>query len=200
MCAMSNRELSSLAESVFVGGRVVLSFLEMSDAEELLYLVDTSRSSLGKWLPWVEGFRTLQDARSSIDAYETQRRMGNGGAFGIRLEEDGALAGEFILQWIDAQNRIASLGYFLGSAFEGKGLAWEAGRLVLGFLRTAGIHRVEVSAATENAKSNALAERLGFRMEGIAEDAEFLHGKFWNHNRWALVFGESDRSGYDCKH
>lgn len=200
MCAMSNRGFTALDESVLVGGRVALAFLEMSDAEELLYLVNASRGSLEKWLPWVEDFYTLQDARSSIDAYETQRRMGNGGAFGIRLEEDGALAGEFILQWIDLRNRVASLGYFLGSEFEGKGFAREAGTLVLEFLRTAGIHRVEISAATENAKSNALAERLGFRMEGVAVDAEFLHGKFWNHNRWAFVFDENSRSGYDCKH
>lgn len=200
MCAMSNRGFTALDESVLVGGRVALAFLEMSDAEELLYLVNASRGSLEKWLPWVEDFYTLQDARSSIDAYETQRRMGNGGAFGIRLEEDGALAGEFILQWIDLRNRVASLGYFLGSEFEGKGFAREAGTLVLEFLRTAGIHRVEISAATENAKSNALAKRLGFRMEGVAVDAEFLHGKFWNHNRWAFVFDENSRSGYDCKH
>ena len=200
MCAMSNRDFSTLDGSVLVGGRVALAFLEMSDAEELLYLVNASRGSLERWLPWVERFRTLQDARSSIGAYEVQRKMGNGGAFGIRLEEDGALAGEFILQWMDLRNRVASLGYFLGDEFEGKGIAREAGTLVLEFLRTAGIHRVEISAATENAKSNALAERLGFRMEGVAVDAEFLHGKFWSHNRWALVFDENSRSGYDCKH
>ncbi len=200
MCVTSNRDFSVPAESVLVGARVALAFLEMSDAEELLYLVNASRSSLERWLPWVEGFRTLQDACSSISAYEVQRKTGNGGAFGIRRLEDGALAGEFIVQWIDPRNRCASLGYFLGSEFEGNGLAREAGRLVLESLRTAGIHRVEISAATENAKSNALAESLGFSLEGLARDAEFLHGKFWNHNRWALVLGESSPAGYGCKH
>ncbi len=198
MCAMSSKVLAE--KPVLVGMRVALSFLEKSDAEELLYLVNASRNSLEKWLPWVENFHTLQDALSSIDAYDMQQKMGNGGAFGIRRLEDGALAGEFILQWIDPRNRVASFGYFLGSEFEGKGLAFEAGTLVLEFLKTAGIHRVEISAAVENARSNSLAKRLGFRKEGIAVDAEFLHGKFWSHNRWALIFDENSRFGYDCKH
>ncbi len=198
MCAMSNSLLSE--KKVLLGSRVALAFLEKPDAEELLYLVDASRNSLGRWLPWVESFFTLQDAFSTIAAYDMQQKMGNGGAFGIRRLEDGALAGEFILQWIDPRNRSASIGYFLGSEFEGKGLAFDAGRLVLEFLRSEGIHRVEISAATENARSNALAKRLGFRKEGVAVDAEFLHGKFWTHNRWALVFGENSRFGYECKH
>lgn len=198
MCATSSKVLAE--KPVLLGMRVALSFLEKSDAEELLYLVNASRNSLGTWLPWVENFYTLQDAFASIAAYDMQRETENGGTFGIRRLEDGALAGEFILQWIDPRNRSASLGYFLGSEFEGKGLATEAGRLVLKYLREMGIHRVEISAAVENARSNALAERLGFRKEGVARDAEFLHGKFWSHNRWALFFDENSRSGYDCKH
>lgn len=198
MCAMSNKILPE--KPVLMGKSVALALLEKSDAEELLYLVNASRNSLETWLPWVKSFHTLQDALSAISAYDVQQKMGNGGAFGIRRLEDGALAGEFILQWIDSRNRSVSLGYFLGSVFEGKGLAFEAGRLVLEYVKKIGIHRAEISAATENARSNSLAKRLGFRKEGVAVDAEFLHGKFWSHNRWALVFGENPRFGYECKH
>lgn len=198
MCAMSSNVLPE--NFVLAGKHVALAFLERSDAEELLHLVNASRNSLGRWLPWVENFHTLQDAVTSIAAYDMQQKLGNGGAFGIRCLEDGALAGEFILQWVDPRNLSASLGYFLGSEFEGKGLALESGRLVLKYLKELGIHRVEISAATGNAKSNALAERLGFRKEGVAVDAEFLHGKFLDHNRWAFIFDSNPRFGYECKH
>lgn len=188
MCAMSNdRKDFFPSETLLTGSRVALAFLELSDAEELLYLVNSSRKALSEWLPWVENFRSIGDARTSISAYELQREMGNGGAFGIRRLDDGAFVGEIVLQWLDVRNRSASLGYFLGDAFWGKGLAAEAGTLALGYLREMGIHRVEISAAAENEKSNALAERLGFFGEGVARDAEYLHGKFWDHNRWAMV-------------
>lgn len=185
MFAMSTERSDS---PLLTGPRVALAFLEQADAEELLYLVESSRETLSKWLPWVETFHSLGDARASISAYELQREMGNGGAFGIRRLDDGALAGEIVLQWLDPRNRSAAIGYFLGSAFRGMGLATEAGNLALEYIREMGIHRVEISAAVENGESNALAERLGFRWEGVSRDAEFLHGKFWDHNRWGLVF------------
>lgn len=186
MCKTSN-EFYEMPEEVLEGERVTLAFLEPEDSEEVLYLVDSSRDSLGAWLPWVENFTEIGDAYSAISAYQMQRDMANGGAFGIRRLEDGALVGEVVLQWIDWKNRSASFGYFLGSAFEGEGLATEAMHLALGYVQNLGIHRVEISAAVENKKSCALAKRLGFEQEGIAKDAEFLHGKWQNHAKFAKI-------------
>ena len=83
MCKTSN-EFYEMPEEVLEGERVTLAFLEPEDSEEVLYLVDSSRDSLGAWLPWVENFTEIGDAYSAISAYQMQRDMANGGAFGIR--------------------------------------------------------------------------------------------------------------------
>ena len=186
---MSNplNNLYEMPDEVLEGERVFLRFLDEEDSEELLYLVDSSREELGTWLPWVKTFNNMGDAYNAISAYRMQRDMANGGAFGIRRFEDGALLGEVILQWIDWKNRSASFGYFLGSEFWGEGFATEAMKLALDYVRALGIHRVEISAAVENERSCKLAKRLGFEQEGVAKDAEFLHGKWRNVARFAQI-------------
>ncbi|MEE3340835.1 MAG: GNAT family protein [Hallerella sp.] len=183
----TSNDLHEMPEEVLEGDRVVLAFLDDEDSEELLYLVDSSREELDVFLPWVESFLEMGDAYSSISAYKMQRDMANGGAFGIRRIEDGALLGEVILQWIDWKNRSVSFGYFLGSEFWGEGYATEAVKLALDYVRRLGMHRVEISAAVENKRSCDLAKRLGFEQEGVAKDAEFLHGKWHDIARFARI-------------
>lgn len=173
---------------VFEGDRVAVAFLEEADAEEFLYLVHSSRESLDRWLPWVESVRSVESAENFLAAYQMQRELDNGGMMGVRVRESGALAGAVVLQWIDMKNRSAALGYFLGKEFEGMGLATEAVSLVLENIRNRGIHRVEILASTQNRKSCALAERLGFLKEGVSRDAEFLHGKWQDILRFAKIF------------
>ena len=40
------------------------------------------------------------------------------------------------------------------------------------------LHRVIVYAATENRRSRGVAERVGFTLEGIAREAEWLGDRF----------------------
>jgi len=192
MCVtLNNMNLFEMTPEVLEGDSVELSFLELKDSEELLFLVNSSREHLSRWFPWVESFLALEDASASIDAYQMQREMANGGAFGIRRLEDGALMGEVILQWVDRKNLSGSIGYFLGEEFIGNGYAREAVQLVVDYaFRKLGLHRLEISAAEENAPSIALALALGFQKEGFFRDFEFLHGKFLSHCRFSLLSGD----------
>jgi ribosomal-protein-serine acetyltransferase len=50
-----------------------------------------------------------------------------------------------------------------------------------------GLHRMEIHAATENVKSRAVAERLGFTQEGVAKGAEWLHQRWVDHAVYAML-------------
>jgi ribosomal-protein-serine acetyltransferase len=51
------------------------------------------------------------------------------------------------------------------------------------------LHRIEIRCATGNAKSSAIARRLGFVEEGVLQEAE------WLYDRWVdlRVFGMIER-------
>ena len=52
------------------------------------------------------------------------------------------------------------------------------------------LHRAVIRAATENAPSRAVAERLGFRLEGVEREAQLVNGEFVDLVRYALLSTE----------
>ena len=66
----------------------------------------------------------------------------------------------------------AEWGIALGSAWWGRGLFEDAGRLVLAFaFETLGVHRLEARVATQNARGNAAVGKLGAVAEGMLRRA-----------------------------
>ena len=49
------------------------------------------------------------------------------------------------------------------------------------------LNRVEISAGVENSRSRALAERLGFQLEGIARESAWVNGHFLDPARYAML-------------
>ena len=81
-----------------------------------------------------------------------------------------------------------SLGYWIGTAYEGRGLATEACRLALDVaFDTLGLHRVEAGVVPRNAKSRRVLARLGFREEGLALRYLELGGVWEDHLMHALT-------------
>ncbi len=68
---------------------------------------------------------------------------------------------------LDAEGQEAELGYWVGRRFWGHGVAPEAaGRIARWALANLGISRVVASALTENARSQGVLRRIGFREVG----------------------------------
>lgn len=50
-----------------------------------------------------------------------------------------------------------------------------------------GLNRVEIRAAVENTKSQAIPRRLGFQEEGIVKEAEWLYDRYVDHIAFAML-------------
>jgi ribosomal-protein-serine acetyltransferase len=157
-----------------------LRLLEERHAQELSDLTERNQEHLRDWLPWVDTSRTVEDRKKFIRDSLKQFAQNKGFVAGIWFE--GRLAGVIGYDAIDWENRSTEVGYWLGEEYQGRGLATTACRTLVehAFLEL-GLNRVSIAWATENRKSCAIPERLGFRREGVKHQAEWLYDHFVDH-------------------
>ena len=112
-----------------------------------------------------------------------------GESYLICRNEDGALAGSASLGHIVFGNlRSAYLGYSAFVPHQRRGFMSEGLELVLRHAFGAlALHRVEVNVQPDNARSIALAERLGFRREGYSPRYLKIGGRWRDHVRFAML-------------
>lgn len=144
----------------------------VEDAEELFALVDANRERLARWFPWVDGSTGPQTQRTFIErciASETDLE-GNGIWVGAELAGGIGMS-------VDVIGNSAEIGYWLDARFERRGLVTRGCALFIehGF-RVMGLHRIMIRAAVDNARSRAVAERLGFTQEGVGRESGRVGG------------------------
>ncbi len=164
--------------------------LAASDVAELTALVQASRERLRRWLPWAERLDPAGTA-AFVRTASAERRAGGGQQLGLR--EGGRLVGVIGYRRLDPPTNL-DVGYWLGEGAEGRGLMTLACRgLVAHVFAAEGAHRVQIRAATGNARSRRIPERLGFRLEGILREAEQLPCGWVDHCVYGLTVGDWGR-------
>jgi ribosomal-protein-serine acetyltransferase len=151
---------------VDLGEGVTLRRYEMRDLDALWQAIEEERERIAVWMPFVEGVRTIEDERTWLETVVADEAgIGGGGLWsgseflggvGLSLGPFG-IAGE--------------IGYWIRAAYEGRGHITRACRAMIdiGF-QELGLHRIEIRAGLENARSRAVPERLGFTYEGIERE------------------------------
>jgi RimJ/RimL family protein N-acetyltransferase len=93
----------------------------------------------------------------------------------LAILEDGVVVGVI---WFRRGARPFEVGYYLHRNAWGRGLATRALRLVAQWMfRERGADRIVLCTHPENVRSQAVAERAGFRRDGVVEQyAEFKDG------------------------
>jgi ribosomal-protein-serine acetyltransferase len=173
--------------------RTELRPLERQHARELFERLEANRAHLRRWHPQVELLRTLADVEKSI-AFWQQQTANNRGIY-AGIWHDGRLCGMINHLSVDWQNRCAVLSYWLDAAHQGRGIMTACCRVFLAHaFDTWKLNRVTIESATENARSRAIAERLGFKLEGIVRGIEWLHDHFADHALYGLLRSEYVKS------
>jgi len=163
--------------SIKIRDDLELGLLEQRHAEELFALVDQNREYLREWLPWVDNSRSIADTQEFIKS--SLEQFASNGSFGTGILYQGKLAGAIGFHYIDWSNRATSIGYWLAASFQGKGLMTKACRTLVDYaFNELGLNRVEIRCATENTKSRAIPQRLGFKQEGTIRQAEWLYDHY----------------------
>ena len=159
--------------------------LHSSDAQRIFDLVDQNREYLSKWLPWVEGTRSVDDSKAFLKMVEGQHAAQNGLHCGLILQEQ--LVGLIGLRFTSGDH-IANIGYWLSEHATGRGLMTHSTKRLCryGFERL-GLERLEIRAATENKQSWSIPERLGLTREGRLRRSEKIADRYLDHYMYSLI-------------
>lgn len=162
---------------IILGGGAELRPLGEADADSLFTLTDENRAYLRRWLPWLDGTRSVDDTRAFLREIEKARAAGRAEHFG--LWQNGRLVGTIGIGISDRKPGTAEIGYWLSAEAQGRGLMTHAARVLVDYaFDRLGLTRIEIHCAVENERSRAIPERLGFHQEGVLERAEWLYDHF----------------------
>lgn len=119
---------------------------------------------LREWATWAQQEPTYDLSRewvnSRVEAYFRGR------AIPCMIYDGHRALGSIELR-IDPDRGIGEIGYWLDEDAEGRGIVTRACQSLMDYGETLGLKRFELRIATANDKSSAVAERLGFELEGI---------------------------------
>ncbi|WP_114792088.1 GNAT family protein [Niabella yanshanensis] len=153
-----------------------LIFNQASHAAELFALVDSNRSHLSRFLPWVPHMLSVKDMERYLLNCEKLNREGLDTSFNILQQR--RIVGRIGLSYINKANKTANIGYWLAQKAQGAGLISKAVKALLGFgFEELDLNRIEIKAATTNLRSKAIPEKLGFHFEGILREAEWVNNE-----------------------
>jgi ribosomal-protein-serine acetyltransferase len=163
--------------------------VEACHADAIFALTDANRAALREWLPWVDDTRAPDDTRGFIEGALRQLASGNG--FQAGIWHTGQIAGMIGFHYFDRHNRKTEIGYWLGAAFQGKGIMTRACRALLGYaFGEQRLNRVEIRCATDNARSRAIPQRLGFHEDGVLRQDSWLYDHYVDTVVYSLLAGE----------
>jgi ribosomal-protein-serine acetyltransferase len=153
-----------------------LRLLEEADARELHALIEANRAYLAPWLPWAAG-QTFDDTVEFIRGTQSQARANEG--FQAAIVTEQGIVGVIGYVNLDWGNRSTRVGYWLDEEQQGRGTMTAAVRLLVDRALTVWrLNRVEIIVATENRRSRAIPERLGFREEGTLRQFQLVGGRY----------------------
>ena len=138
----------------------------------------TTRDPLVLHHTHVPARQTLEDLRSWVCNRERERLAGRELAFAIAGVDDDAFLGCVSLLRFEWEDRRAEVGYYLAPWARGRGVMTRAVHMLSRWaLAEVPLARLALIADHDNAPSQAVAERCGFRREGVLRSFEERKGR-----------------------
>jgi ribosomal-protein-serine acetyltransferase len=158
-----------MAIAIPVAEGLHLSQLTDDDAAAYAGVIQRNVEHLARWLPHIAKLRTDAAVRAylrRIEEYVVHRCW-----LELTIRSGDEIVGFVGLYNVDRLNRMAMAGYWVAQSHTGRGIATRSLQALCDFaFCDYDIHRLELHIAVENHPSRVVAERAGFRFEGVLSD------------------------------
>jgi ribosomal-protein-serine acetyltransferase len=172
-----------------VDHEITLGLLQETDAADIFELLQRNRAHLDPWLRWSGRVKTIEDTTALIRRFQQKHVDGDG--FHIGIWKQNKLTGGLVCHYINRESSKTEIGYWLAAEYIGRGLVTRTVQVVIQYLFVVEkMHRIEIQCATDNLPSRAVAERLGFTLEGIKRESEWLTSRYADHYLYSLLAHE----------
>ncbi len=154
-----------------------LRLYEERHAPAVAQVVEENRAHLRQWLPWLDSSRSVDDSLAFIRG--SLKQFANNEGFQTGIWYNDQLVGGIGFHSLDWPSQKVEIGYWLAASMQGKGLMTKATRTMVTYaFHELGLNKVEILCATDNTRSRAIPERLGFSREGVIRDAGWLYDHY----------------------
>ena len=179
------------------GARVYLRPPTMQDYAAWAELRALSRQHLTPWEPqWARDELTRSSFRRRLKAAQREMRDDLSYSYLIFAETPLRLVGGLNISNVRRGiAQAASIGYWIGAPYAGRGLMTDAVRAVAPFaFNSLRLHRLEAACLPTNVASMRVLEKAGFRLEGQARQYLKIDGRWQDHNLYALLHDDLQAS------
>ena len=148
--------------------------------------MDRAREHIRPWVGPKFPTEGVVAARTQLDRYADSAARDGARIFGIW--DNNILVGGVLFVDFNVAAGTCEIGCWLEPAAEGRGLITAAcTALVEWAFGVRGIHRVEWRCRADNARSSAVANRLGMRLEGALRGAWKADDGFYDEQVWSRL-------------
>jgi len=155
------------------GERIILRPYRLPDAAAFQAAIEESREHLRPWEWFGDAFHTIEQTQDWIIRRQSAWLLRDSFTCGIWQRATGRLLGNIELAVKQGWLPWFTIAYWVRQSEAGKGYVSEAVRLLTDYAFDEwAAKRVELNIAAKNERSIALAERLGFQLDGRLRNVE----------------------------
>jgi RimJ/RimL family protein N-acetyltransferase len=170
-------------------GVVTLRPWSEEDVDAIVEAIDGD-PEITTWLELIPQPYREPEAKAWIAAAAAMWREGTASPFAVIA--DGEVVGGCGVNWIDREQAVGDIGYWIRIDARGRGYVTRAVQLAARWAFACGCERLQLRADAENEASLRVAERAGFKREGVQRAARYNPrlGRRMNFVVFSLLPGE----------
>lgn len=190
---MAERTIDLSVKPTFEGDGVVLRPLVAEDADAIAEIINDPQVRIltGSVATTAEAREPFVPDDEFRQWYATRAAQTDRLDLAIIERSSGELAGEIVLNEVDAEAATANLRILIGPKWQGRGLGTEAVRLLTAYALTqVGLREVTLVVLATNPRAHRVYEKIGYRVVRIRHGATTLDGAPVDEIDMALTIGE----------